>query len=157
MFISPVIIKISILIFSNESEVSMAFMNWDDKYSVGVKIMDDQHKVLIDLINKLHEAMLAGKGKQEAEVVIKGLVDYTVFHFGEEEKLLTANNYPGLLNQQTKHKGFVSKVQEFQEDVKSGKLAIGMKVSQFLKDWLFEHIMGEDQKYAAFLNNKGIK
>jgi hemerythrin len=135
----------------------MAFMDWDDKYSVGVKKMDDQHKVLIDLINQLHDAMLAGKGKQEIELVIKGLVDYTVFHFGFEENLLNENKYPGILNQQTKHKGFIKKVEEFQDDVKTGKLAIGMKVNQFLKDWLFEHIMGEDQKYTAYLNNKGIK
>jgi hemerythrin len=135
----------------------MAFMNWEDKYSVGVKKMDDQHKVLIDLINQLHDAMLAGKTKQEIELVIKGLVDYTVFHFGVEENLLKEQNYPGIQNQYTKHKGFIAKVEEFQADVKAGKLAMGVKINNFLKDWLFEHIMGEDQKYSTFLNGKGIK
>jgi hemerythrin len=135
----------------------MAFMEWNDSYSVGVKKMDDQHKKLIELINQLHDAMKDGKGNLEVLTVVKGLVDYTVFHFGDEEKLLKDNNYPGILSQETKHKGFVAKVKEFQDDVTSGKLAISMKVNQFLKDWLLEHIVGEDKKYGPYLNGKGIK
>jgi hemerythrin len=135
----------------------MAFLEWNDTYSVGVAKMDDQHKKWIGYINQLHDALAIGKGKAETAVIVNSLVEYTNFHFSAEEKLLTENNYIGLVNQQNKHKAFVVKVQEFQNDVNSGNLTTGIKVNQFLKDWLIEHIMGEDKKYTKFLNDKGIK
>ena len=41
----------------------MALLTWQDKYSVGIAQIDDQHKQLIIMINELNDAMLAGKGK----------------------------------------------------------------------------------------------
>ncbi|HEX7556382.1 MAG TPA: bacteriohemerythrin, partial [Leptolinea sp.] len=108
------------------------------------------------LINQLHDAMKTGKGSSEAGAILKGLTDYTHYHFVAEENLLEKNSYPGLLSQQSKHKAFVAKLQEFELNMKSKDLGIGMKISQFLKDWLVEHISGEDKKYGNYLNNKGI-
>lgn len=74
----------------------MAFFDWKDSYSVGVKEMDNQHKVLVDLINQLHTAMTAGKGSSVAGPIISEMVRYTKFHFDAEEKLMTTHGYPGL-------------------------------------------------------------
>ena len=134
----------------------MAYIVWDDSYSVGVKEIDNQHKKLVDLINQLHEAMKAGQGSKEAPVILKGLVDYTNFHFKYEEKLMKDNAYPGLLNQEKQHKNFVDKINGFQTDMATSKLTIGVKINEFLKDWLINHISDEDKKYSKFFNDKGI-
>lgn len=42
----------------------MAFISWNDRIKVGIKEIDDQHKVLIDYINQLYDAMKARKGKE---------------------------------------------------------------------------------------------
>jgi hemerythrin len=135
----------------------MANLEWNESFSVGVLEMDEQHKKLIDLINQLNEAMKVGKGSAEAGVILKGLTDYTHYHFVAEENLLEKNNYPGLLVQQSKHKAFIAKLQEFNTNMQSKDLGIGIKLNQFLKDWLVDHISGEDKKYGKFLNNKGIQ
>jgi hemerythrin len=134
----------------------MAFLEWNDTYSVDVMAMDEQHKKLVGLINQLHDAMKAGKGSTEIFVILNGLVDYTKYHFEAEEKILRENNYPGLLVQENKHKNFIVKVQEFQSNAETKKLTISLEVQNFLKDWLIEHISGEDKKYGKYLNTKGI-
>jgi len=140
----------------NIKEDEMAYIDWNESYSVGVKTMDDQHKKLIGMINQLHDAMKEGKGSSEIGSVLSGLSDYTKYHFTAEEKLLKENNYPMLLIQENRHKEFITKLDEFQKDVSSKNLAISLKVRDFLRDWLINHISGEDKKYMKYLNDKGI-
>jgi hemerythrin len=134
----------------------MAYIEWNDSYSIGVKDMDDQHKKLIDLINQLHDAMKTGQASKEAGAILKGLVDYTHYHFTAEEKYLEKETYPGLLNQQKMHKVFIAQIEQYQIDLNNKSLTIGVKMSQFLKDWLMTHIINEDKKYGQFMNAKGL-
>jgi hemerythrin-like metal-binding protein len=141
----------------NLSKEGRKKMNWNTSFSVGVEKFDYQHKILIDLINQLLEVMKNGNGKQETSRVIEGLVDYTVFHFGDEEKIMKQFNYPGLISHENEHKLFITKIKDFRNEIRSGKLSVNVQINQFLHDWLLEHIMGEDKKYGVYLNNKGIK
>ncbi|HTZ18157.1 MAG TPA: bacteriohemerythrin [Dissulfurispiraceae bacterium] len=134
----------------------MALINWSEDYSVHVKEMDEQHKKLIAMINDLNDAMKSGKSKDIMDKILKGLIDYTVFHFGAEEKLMKSNNYPGYQQQKTQHESLTKKVMEYQERLNSGKMVMGVEVMNFLKDWLINHIKGLDTKYGPFLNSKGI-
>lgn len=72
----------------------MALITWNENYSVKVKQFDDQHKKLIDMINELHDAMKVGKGKDVMEKILAGLIQYTVTHFANEERLMKQHNYP---------------------------------------------------------------
>jgi hemerythrin len=134
----------------------MAYIDWNESYSVGVKEMDDQHKKLIDLINQLHDAMKTGQASKEAGTILKGLVDYTHYHFTAEEKYLEKESYPALLTQQKMHKVFIAQIEQYQVDIVNKSLTIGVKMNQFLKDWLMTHIVNEDKKYGKFMNDKGL-
>jgi hemerythrin len=134
----------------------MAYIEWNDSYSVGVKEMDDQHKKLVAMVNQLHDAMKAGQASKEAPAILKGLVDYTHYHFEAEEKMLEKAVYPGYLNQQKLHKALFAQVEQYQADLGTKSLTIGVKLSEFLKDWLMTHISVEDKKYGKFMNDKGV-
>jgi len=134
----------------------MAYIEWNDSYSVGVKEMDDQHKKLVAMVNQLHDAMKAGQASKEAPAILKSLVDYTHYHFEAEEKMLDKATYPGYLNQQKLHKALIAQVMQYQADLGSKSLTIGVKLSEFLKDWLMTHISVEDKKYGKFMNDKGV-
>lgn len=71
---------------------------WSDTYGVKIAIVDSQHKVLVDLINELHRAMITRKGKESLGGVLASLIKYTKSHFAAEEGLLRANQYPDLVN-----------------------------------------------------------
>jgi methyl-accepting chemotaxis protein len=132
------------------------FIMWDDNYSVGVKEIDDQHKVLFDLINQTHKAMMDNLGKAEKQKILDGLVDYTVFHFSHEEGLMRKAEYDGIPEHLEKHKKLVAQVQDFHHKFTIGAIDIDQNLMKFLKDWLSNHIMGTDKFYGSVMNQKGI-
>ncbi len=135
----------------------MALLTWQDKYSVGIREIDDQHKQLITMINELNDAMLAGKGKDVLMTVLNKLASYCVSQFGTEEKLFATHAYPETADHKDKHHKMTAKVTALIGEVKSGKSTVSIEVMNFLKNWLDKHIMETDKKYGPYLNSKGVK
>jgi len=134
----------------------MALVKWDPSYSVKVVRCDEDHKKLFALINTLHDAMLAGKGGEKVNQVVKELGDYTKYHFSGEEGLMQKANYPGLEGHKALHREFEKKVDTFHADLKAGKGGNTIAVLEFLKNWLTAHIRQVDQKYSGHLNAAGV-
>ena len=132
-------------------------VTWDDKYSVNVSEIDNQHKKLVDLINKLHDAMKQGKSKEVLSEIISELINYTDVHFKTEEKYFDKFNYPKSDAHKTLHKNFVDKVLDFKNKYESGNAALSIEIINFLKDWLINHINGSDKEYSSFFNEHGLK
>jgi hemerythrin-like metal-binding protein len=129
---------------------------WDDSLRIGIKDIDAQHQILVQMICELHEAMRTGKGKAQVERVVKGLEDYAVEHFGFEEGLMEKYKYPGYVHHRKEHDAFVEKVMAFGEEFRAGKVALTNEVMNFLKNWLVGHIKGTDRKYAPFFKERGL-
>ncbi len=134
----------------------MSLFYWEEKYSVNVKEIDEQHKKLINILGDLHTAMLGAKAMDILEKILKELIDYTDYHFKTEEKFMTQYNYPQYKEHKESHDDFTKKVSDFYTDFKQGKKFISVELLFFLKDWLINHILGEDKRYSEFLNDKGI-
>ena len=135
----------------------MAFMEWDDKLSVGIPSIDAQHKNLIALINKLNETMRQGKGSLIIGEVIDELVAYTQTHFRTEEELFALHSYPKAGAHEAEHRDFVAKVGEFRTRFVAKRIGVSVDVLDFLVDWLKGHIMKSDKEYSPFLVGKGVK
>ncbi len=135
----------------------MGLIDWKPEFSVGVTEFDNQHKKLIDLINKLHDAMRVGEGKKILSDILAELVDYTKVHFANEEKYFGQYGYSDINSHKLEHEKLTRQVIEFQRDYNDGKTSITIDVMNFLRTWLVEHIGGVDKKYTLFFNSKGIK
>lgn len=134
----------------------MSLFTWNEKYSVHVENMDNQHKRLFELINRLHEAMSTGKGNAELGEILNGLKDYTVTHFADEEKYMESFGYTGLAEQKKQHKIFVDKISEYATELNEKKLGLSIEVLNFLKDWLVHHIQNIDTKYTENFHAHGM-
>ncbi len=134
----------------------MPLFTWNDSYSVQNNEMDQEHRQIIALLNKLHDAMGVGKSKEALPAVFDSLVQYTKTHFANEEILLQKHNYPGLVGQKRQHQVLIEKVAQLQKQVLDGDVSAGMRTYDFLKQWLVEHIQGSDKEYGVFLHNKGV-
>jgi hemerythrin len=134
----------------------MALITWNESYSVKVKQFDDQHKKLIDMVNELHDAMKVGKGKDLLEKILAGLIQYTVTHFANEERLMKQHNYPGYEQHKKEHHLLTLQVKDVQKKYHEGDAVLSQSVLTFLKEWLQNHIKGTDKNYAPFLNSKGV-
>jgi hemerythrin-like metal-binding protein len=127
---------------------------WLEKYSVGIPQIDTQHQGLVRLINDLHAAMIAGQGSQNIGKILDELVHYTEAHFSYEENMLRERNYSRLFGHQLEHKRLTGQVVELREKYRNNAITLTMEVMRFLKDWLANHIMGHDQKYAAEMKTR---
>ena len=135
----------------------MAFMVWKEEYSVGIPSLDGQHKKLVALIEETHEAMIQGKANAALRGIIDKMVRYAGEHFETEERLFAKHSYPGTLSHKLKHEAFRKEVATFQEKLEGGAVTVSLSVMKFLKNWLVEHIIGEDKKYGPFLAARGEK
>jgi hemerythrin-like metal-binding protein len=123
---------------------------WKSEYSVGIEKFDNEHKKLIEIINRLNEAMSVGKSKEVMGSVITELIKYTHTHFKNEEEYQKSIGYPDYQNHLKIHKYFISKMEEFDNRFKTSNIGLGVDVMMFLRDWLIKHITVEDKKYSEF-------
>lgn len=133
------------------------YVPWDASYSVNIKQIDEEHKILVDMLNELHNAMQIGKGKDALSTILDKMINYVGTHFAHEEEFMEKYSYPDYPAHKEQHKEFVKKAVEFQKSFKEGKLGLSVEVMFFLKDWTLNHIKGSDQKYGPFFNAKGLK
>jgi hemerythrin len=130
----------------------VAFINWTPAFSVGIPVIDDQHKILIALINELHAATLRGEAREVMERTFQELVLYAESHFKCEEGFLRQVGYPFLVKHHVEHREFVVKVQKLYSASFAIKFMRSMDLLVFLRSWWGEHILVADQKYVPFLN-----
>ncbi|MEN8166535.1 MAG: bacteriohemerythrin [Pseudomonadota bacterium] len=134
------------------------FVEWsNDALSVGIEEIDEQHKVLVELVNRMHDAIHQRHGSDVVKGILAELTDYTRIHFAVEESLMRILNYPGYEEHKAIHEELLTHVIELREKVESGKTAIGFELMHFLKNWLTKHIMEEDMQYSGFFLAAGAK
>lgn len=131
------------------------FVQWNDTLSVGIEEIDEQHKVLVSLLNEMHDAISEQKGSSVVEEILAKLSEYARIHFAVEESLMRILNYPDYETHKGHHDELVQQVLDLQEQVRSGKAAISFQLMHFLKVWLTKHIMVEDQGYSEHFLSAG--
>lgn len=134
----------------------MSLILWNNGYSVNIRSIDSQHQRLVEMINKLHDAMKKGESNAALSGILNDMAAYTLVHFKTEEELFAKYNYPMQDKHKAEHKAFVEKVSAFIEEFKSGRKTLSIDVMNFLTQWLTKHISGEDKAYTPFLNSKGV-
>jgi hemerythrin len=132
-------------------------VEWDNKYSIGIRMIDDQHKELITLTNTLFKGCLIGTDTAIAYFLgtIRGTVEYVKYHFTAEEKLLEEIEYPLPLLERHKeqHRSFVLKILEDVKSFQDGKKFVPNAFVRYLKDWILSHIAVMDKQYAVYIEN----
>lgn len=129
-------------------------INWNDSYSVGNAEMDEQHKKIIDIINKLFISFKEGKAESILNDIINEMIEYANFHLNSEEKLLYKYDYPQKEEHEKKHQSFRDKIIVFKNALNTGSKDTHYQIIEYLKNWWSNHILIEDMKYANFLSNK---
>jgi hemerythrin-like metal-binding protein len=150
--------ELSILIADLKSGMQAnILMPWTSELATGVKFVDEQHRVLVDMINALYAAMKAGEGKGALEKLLDGLAEYTVYHFGAEEKYFDQLKYSETGPHKKIHEELKAKVIGFINQFKSGQANVSMDLMNFLKDWLENHICKTDKRYVKTFLDGGLE
>ena len=135
----------------------MAYLDWSDHFSVKIKEIDEQHRKLIDMINRLHEAMIARKGRAAQKVIIDAMVDYAHSHFALEERYMRESTFQWYATHKLEHEAFTVKALELQKEVSNDGFVLTLEILNFLKGWLQDHILGTDMRYVEHLSRHGLR
>jgi len=129
---------------------------WNDKLSVGVEGIDSDHQRLVDLLNDLHEAIRARRGRVNVLSHLDELIDYTCYHFSHEEGMF-GEDYSEAEEHKAEHQNFVAWLKGMQSRFAHGNAGVpSLEAVSFLKDWLFHHILVCDRDLGAHLHAAGI-
>ncbi|MDX9845460.1 MAG: bacteriohemerythrin [Tenuifilaceae bacterium] len=132
-------------------------VGWNDSFRIGISWVDDQHKVLFGLINQLYTTYGKSKSKGQLKKVLDELLDYTIYHFGNEEKVFEQIRYEGTEKHLVQHKKFIDKIKSFREEFNAGDISVALDVVHFLQDWLVTHIQRTDKAYVQTFKEHGIR
>lgn len=136
----------------------MPMLKWNDKLSVGIASIDEEHKKLVKMLNDLYDGIMSGHGKETLGNVLDSLVEYTRVHFAHEEKFFAQTGYKEAVLHKKEHDELTKQVIEIQGKYKSGAIStLSIELMQFLKNWLVKHIQIEDKKYSPHLISKGVR
>jgi len=134
----------------------MKFIEWKYEYSVGVGVLDSQHKHLVEIINKLEEAISKAKGQRVMNGILDELIGYTQEHFAFEERLMKEAGYADLEAHQRRHRRLIQKIERFQYVHINEHKRVTVDVREFLRTWLTDHILKEDRAYVPALKKSPV-
>ncbi len=129
-----------------------AYIQWDSSYSIGNRIIDRQHQVIIDCINELYAIFIADKDSASLQPICQRLKQYTKAHFVFEERMLSACQYPDLEQHKKIHEQMRLQTDAYLRCGEIDDHEAARKIFKFLKSWWLNHILGEDMAYAAYLH-----
>jgi hemerythrin len=137
----------------------MKEITWTSDLSVGIELIDSQHKMLIKRLNDLNQSLESGQGPAKIATTLNFLIDYTNFHFTAEEKHMAANGYPELENHKKMHEEFKTTLTNMEEDLEEDGATqlLADSIDTLLVKWLIKHISTIDVMFGKFLKDKGVE
>ena len=132
-------------------------IEWEDKFSLGISIIDEEHKKLIGILNKAILAKEHDVNTEEIKEVLREMNNYTITHFTTEEAYMKAFNYPEYQDHKEEHRVFSTEIIAYTYKVIKGDYQIISEIIEYLKQWLVNHIQVTDKKYIDCFKKNGLK
>ena len=134
----------------------MSEFQWNEKLSIGVQPMDQDHQQIIALMNSLDQAHEKKAGVAEIDRAFKTLANFTRKHFSDEEAYMEKIGYTGLQSHKMIHAKLLASMDEHYQKFRSSS-QLDEQVFIFLRFWLKSHICGIDRKYAEMALSQTVQ
>ncbi|MFW6006757.1 MAG: bacteriohemerythrin [Halanaerobiales bacterium] len=134
-------------------------MIWKDSYKIGIEVVDNQHRELFERLNNFLQVVRNNENLEnkidEIEKTLNFMGKYVIVHFDSEEKVQQKFNYPNYPEHHRIHEEFKQEIQEFKKQFENNKTDedLIMEFSGRLLTWLINHVTGEDQNIAEYVEN----
>jgi hemerythrin len=126
-------------------------LTWSDEFSVKIKELDEHHRKIFSILNKLFDEINKGSHSRVVLEVLTDLDEYASYHFQAEEELFRKKNYPDAQEHMREHEVFRSHQRKLDELVRMNDNLAGLELSEFLSSWLISHVLTTDKKYIPYL------
>lgn len=133
----------------------MRIVAWEDRYSVGIDLIDGHHQHLLDLLNRSYNAILLEHDRHEIKRIVNELREYADYHFNAEEGVMEQFCYRGIDSHVSEHETFRRRLNELLDKPGSDEEQFDIELIYFLEEWLLNHISNVDKEFAVFVKAKG--
>jgi len=126
---------------------------WSGTFACGIKLIDEQHKELVNMINEMFMHVTGSEKEERAyfNKIIHKAVNYIKIHFATEEKILAVTKFPGYREHKLVHDSFTLNIIETINELTSGKHMSLYSFTKYLKEWVFSHIAVMDKNYFQYI------
>lgn len=128
--------------------------SWSEGLEIGVAAIDAEHRLLVDLVKALEDALALGAPRERAGEVLEQLLDYTRGHFLAESLLMRLHAYPDYQAHVQEHDRLLEHLEQASRSFRGG-FSLSLELVSALQQWLSEHIRTTDKSFAAYLAASG--
>ncbi len=122
---------------------------WSDEYLLGDEIIDNEHKYLFDIANKIIAIKDASGSHAALKEIMFELYEYVKFHFDHEEEIMRTIEYPDMEKHQAIHLGIIRSMNDILEKSQNlGDLDVNLK--RLIQGWIVNHVQQQDMKMKAW-------
>lgn len=122
--------------------------------TTGNALIDSQHRLLFDAVNRLMDACSTGKGREQIQATVSFLNDYVTKHFRDEERLQMQTDYPGYVDHKKFHEGYRHQLSlTSQQLLQEGPTVRALGELNHTVAILITHIRIEDKRLARHIQN----
>ena len=122
----------------------MSIFEWSPIYETGVVEIDRQHMRLMDYVNEMFDALVAGRGETVVDHILAELITYTKDHFDYEEELLRRGGDDDVEAHIAGHRALMGAVEGLKTRREAGDIEVDGDTLALLRDWLVSHILHDD-------------
>ena len=125
---------------------------WGDALKLGIPSVDEQHRELVELLNRLaalSSSEVGAEARDDMLELLGHIYQHTVVHFLHEEELMAAIDYPDLAAHRDEHHMLLAELRSFVHQIENGDTVLDAKSIHALRDWLVVHISSSDRPFAA--------
>jgi hemerythrin-like metal-binding protein len=127
---------------------------WDDELNVGIGLIDNQHKIIFDLVNDLGKASLAMADKKVIDTLFDVIENYVFRHFEAEEELI--RHHQDALTHTLEHYMLIKEFRKFRLSFRNRNSSEN-SAHDFLDSWFVQHIKHRDIPLFRSIANGGAE
>jgi len=134
----------------------MPCVEWGKQFTVGISQIDEEHKMLIGLINEAFDSAELMDPEANTREVLAHMRNYAIGHFKTEENLMRLYNCEDDGQHVAEHREFLRRVEAAEQRLAAGRILDPFSIFDFLKTWLHEHVLGTDRRLGRCLLDRGL-
>jgi len=142
----------------------MNFIKWNDEtMSIGIMLIDNQHKELLKIINKLSSSIHNHSQRRDILEILDELISYADYHFSTEEELFDKFNYKESEIHKKEHSLYVKEFIELRNKIMQDKvymnksaIEVSESVFNYIVKWFLNHVVGSDRKFVEVFKENGV-
>lgn len=128
--------------------IHMALFFWYKHYSVNNDELDNHHKALFDIFNRLYDNCICAHKCNCIDPIIMELISYSNYHFSAKEQHMRDIGYKDIDKHKLEHRGFTDRTLQLQQVADKDEPEAIKELIEYLGLWLLNHVLDEDKKYS---------